>query len=169
MIPRKLKNFALFVDGYGYAGRCEEIALPKLTRKMEEFRAGGMDGPVEIDLGQEKLECEVTLAEYDESVIKQYGLQDGSAVKVKMKGSIERDDASGDKDPVEVVLQGRWRELDFGTWKGGENSTLKMAVAATYYKYSSKGEDLIEIDLVNMVCLVGGQDRLATTRANLGI
>ncbi|WP_232426781.1 phage major tail tube protein [Teredinibacter turnerae] len=35
-----------------------ELALPKLTRKYEEYRGGGMDGAVEISLGQEKIELE---------------------------------------------------------------------------------------------------------------
>ena len=44
--PRVLKNMNLFVDGRGYAGRVDEIELPKLTLKTEEHRAGGMDVPV---------------------------------------------------------------------------------------------------------------------------
>jgi P2 family phage contractile tail tube protein len=36
-----LKNFNLFVDGRGYAGRAEEVTPPKLTIKTEELRAGG--------------------------------------------------------------------------------------------------------------------------------
>ena len=42
MLPKILKNFSAFVDGRGYAGRVDEITLPKLTIKMEEYRAGGM-------------------------------------------------------------------------------------------------------------------------------
>ena len=38
MLPRILKNFNLFVDGRGYAGRVDEITLPKLTIKTEEFQ-----------------------------------------------------------------------------------------------------------------------------------
>ena len=43
-LPRVLKNMNLFVDGRGYAGRIDEIQLPKLTLKTEEHRAIGMDG-----------------------------------------------------------------------------------------------------------------------------
>ena len=39
-LPRVLKNMNLFVDGRGYAGRVDEIQLPKLTLKTEEHRAG---------------------------------------------------------------------------------------------------------------------------------
>ncbi len=50
MLPKILKNFNVFVDGRGYAGRIDEISLPKLAIKTEEYRAGGMDIPVSIDI-----------------------------------------------------------------------------------------------------------------------
>ena len=52
-----LKNFNLFVDGRGYAGKAEEVTPPKLTIKTEEFRGGGMDVPAAVDMGMEKLEA----------------------------------------------------------------------------------------------------------------
>ena len=50
--PRVLKGFNLFVDGRGYAGKVEELELPKLTIKTEEFRSGGMVAPVELGRGR---------------------------------------------------------------------------------------------------------------------
>ena len=47
MLPKILKNFNVFVDGLGYAGRVEEITLPKLTIKTEEYQGAGMSAPVE--------------------------------------------------------------------------------------------------------------------------
>ena len=65
MLPKILKNFNLFVDGRGYAGRVDEITLPKLTIKTEEFQGAGMSAPVEIDLGMEKLEMDMRFSEYE--------------------------------------------------------------------------------------------------------
>lgn len=50
-LPKKLKNMNLFNDGNSYVGQCASVTLPKLSRKLESFRAGGMDGPVKVDLG----------------------------------------------------------------------------------------------------------------------
>ncbi|WP_019604530.1 phage major tail tube protein [Teredinibacter turnerae] len=55
-LPHKLKDFNLFGNGDSWQGKIAELALPKLTRKYEEYRGGGIDGAVEIDLGQEKIE-----------------------------------------------------------------------------------------------------------------
>ncbi|MCD6527000.1 MAG: phage major tail tube protein [Desulfuromonas sp.] len=168
MLPEILKNFSLFVEGRGYAGRVDEVTLPKLTRKMEEYRAGGMNAPVELDMGMEKLECSFTLSECNVDVLRQFGVSDAAIVPVKLKGAVESD-ADGAVVAVEVVLRGRWRELDMGSWKAGDKAVLKVAMAATYYKYSAGGEELIEIDTINMVEKVGGVDRLASRRAALGI
>ena len=42
------KNFSAFVDGRGYAGHVDEFNAPKLTLQTEEFRAGGMDVPIDV-------------------------------------------------------------------------------------------------------------------------
>ena len=57
-LPRKLKHFNAFYNGEEFFGQATEITLPKLARKFEEYRGGGMPGPIDIDLGNEKLEFE---------------------------------------------------------------------------------------------------------------
>ena len=168
-IPRVLKNFNLIVDGRGYAGKIAELVPPKLTRKMEEYRGGGMNAPIEMDMGMEKLECEFSLKEYSEEVLKLWGLVDHAGVTLRAKGALEADDASGTVTPVEVTLRGRWREIDPGNWKAGEESAMKVAVALSYYKYVSNGVTLIEIDVANMTEVIDGTDRLAQIREAIGV
>jgi hypothetical protein len=168
-IPRVLKNFNLVVDGRGYAGRVAELVPPKLTRKMEEFRAGGMAAPVEIDMGLEKMECEFTLKEYNEEILKLWGLTDHAGVTLRFKGALEADDAAGAVTPVEITVRGRWREIDGGGWKAGEETMMKVAVACGYYKYDSDGVTLIEIDAANMIEAIAGADRLAAIREAIGV
>ena len=51
MLPKILKNFNVFVDGRGYAGRVDEITLPKLTIKTEEYQGAGMSAPAAAHSG----------------------------------------------------------------------------------------------------------------------
>ena len=71
--------------------------------------------------------------------------------------------------PVIVNLRGGWKELDAGTWKPGDKSTLKVSVAASYYKLTINDEELIEIDAANLVRKVGGIDQMAEIRAAIGV
>ena len=50
-LPRKLKNMNLFNEGESYLGQIKTVVLPKLTRKMEDYRGGGLNAPLKIDMG----------------------------------------------------------------------------------------------------------------------
>jgi P2 family phage contractile tail tube protein len=166
MLPKILKNFNLYVDGRGYAGRIEEITLPKLTLKTEEFHGAGMSAPVEIDLGMEKLEMDFTFAEYDSELFKNFGLTNGSEIAFTVRGAVQ---STADPEPVVINVRGFFRELDFDTWKPAEKATFKCSVACTYYKLSIGGVELIEIDPINMVRNVNGSDQMLKFREILQV
>lgn len=50
-VPKHLRFFTLFVDGENEVGKVTSVTLPKLTRKTDSYRGGGMMGAVSIDLG----------------------------------------------------------------------------------------------------------------------
>lgn len=167
MLDDILKNMALYVDGRGYAGNVETLTLPKLTMKTEEFRNGGMDAPIEVELGMEKLECEFTLTRFDREVLSLFGLAQGQQIPLTIRGAIESDD--GAQLSVVVNLQGFVREVDYGSWQPGEKATLKMMIALRYYKLTHGPNVVHEIDVPNMVRTINGVDQLAITRTALGI
>jgi P2 family phage contractile tail tube protein len=157
----------LFVDGRGYAGRVDEIELPKLTLKTEEHRAGGMDLPVEIDLGMEKLETSLTISDYDAEVFKLFGLLDRQDTPVTVRGAIQRQGEPA--QAVGISLRGGWKEIDSGTWKPGDKSTLKVSVALNYFRLTIAGEEVVEVDAKNLVRKVGGVDQMAEIRNAIGL
>ncbi|MGI1678975.1 MAG: phage major tail tube protein [Cellvibrionaceae bacterium] len=158
---------ALFVDGRGFAGNVEELTLPKLTLKTEEFRNGGMDAPIEVEMGMEKLESEFTLTRFDKNVLKLFGLAPGQLTPLTIRGAVISDD--GTQTAVVVNLQGIVREMDPGNWKPGEKATLKIMMALRYYKLTHGGDVVHEIDIPNMVRTIGGVDQLSAVRSALGI
>ena len=52
MIPQTLFNMNMFVDGISLQGDVPSLSLPKLTVKTEAYRAGGMDGEVDMEKGR---------------------------------------------------------------------------------------------------------------------
>lgn len=167
MLDDILKNMSLYVDGRGYAGNIESLTLPKLTMKTEEFRNGGMDAPIEVELGMEKLECEFTLTRFDLEALALFGLAQGQNLPLTVRGAIESD--SGGLLSIMVNLQGFVRELDPGSWQPGEKATLKMMMALRYYKLTHGSSVIHEIDIPNMVRTINGVDQLALTRSALGL
>lgn len=167
-LPRKIKNFATFVDGVSYAGEMPEVTLPKLTRKMDDYRSGGMNAPVKADFGMEGMEAELTAAGYMSDLFKSWGTLRHDGVMLRFSGALQADDGEN-VDALEIVMRGRFSEIDPGSAKAGEATAIKYKAALSYYKLTINGETLIEIDAVNMVEMVNGVDRLAEVRAALGI
>ncbi|CAE1142825.1 phage major tail tube protein [Serratia sp. Tan611] len=167
-LPKKLKYLNLFNDGFNYMGVVSSLTLPKLTRKLEKYRGGGMNGAASVDFGldDDALVVEWTMGGIDELVLKQWGQVD--AVPLRFTGSFQRDD-SGDVSALEVVMRGRHKEIDSGDFKQGEDTETKVSTDCTYFKLSIDGKELIEIDTVNMIEKVDGVDRLAAHRKAIGL
>lgn len=165
-IPRILKNYSLFVDGRGLAGTVQTLTLPTLTTKMEEFRAAGMDAPVEIDMGMEKLEGTFELAEYNPDIIALYGLA-GADKQLTARGAMRRD--GEDAVPVVVNMTGVVKQLETGDWVAGDMTSGTFSFALRYLKITIGGREVVEIDKVNMIRRIDGQDQLATIRQAIGV
>lgn len=167
-LPNILKNFNLFNDGGSLMGIADEVELPKLSRKMEDLQAAGMVAPVEIDLGNEKIELTWTCAGFVSEVIKQYGAAKANAVLLRFSGAYQRDD-TGDVSAVEIVVRGRHKEIEHGKAKVGDKSTTKMKTPCTYYKLTVDGKVLLEIDALAFIFIVDGKDLLADQRKAIGL
>jgi P2 family phage contractile tail tube protein len=167
-LPRKLINFALFVDGVSYRGEVPEVKLPELSRKLEDYRAGGMDGEIALDMGQEKMEAEIKGAGFLDGLTAKWGSRRHDAVMLRFAGSLARDDEGGSQ-ACEALMRGRLAKLDTGSQKAGDMTEQNYTYALSYYKLTVGGRVHFEIDLVNMICIVDGEDILANVRADLGI
>ncbi|WNO10443.1 phage major tail tube protein [Teredinibacter sp. KSP-S5-2] len=166
MLDDVLRNMTLTVDGRGYAGNIEELVLPKLSLQTEEFRNGGMDAPVDIELGMEKLECEFTLTRFNRHSLTLFGVFSGET-QLTARGAVVSD--NGQTQAAVINMRGLVRELDMGTWKPGEKSTNKFMVSLRYYKLVLDEFPIYEIDIPNFLRKVNGVDQLAKMRAALGL
>lgn len=167
MTASMLKNMNLFVDGQGKAGKVEEFSPPKLVVQEEDYRAGGMDAAIGVDMGMEKLEASFVMIDYDADVLKLFGMSDGSAVRLTARGAAVNDE--GEVVPVVVNLRGRLVEVDPGTWKPGESAKTTHRVSCRYYKQTVSGEVVHEVDVDNMVRVINGVDQLAAQRSALAV
>ncbi|KVC58900.1 phage tail protein [Burkholderia stagnalis] len=167
-MPRKLKGFNLFHNGENFVGQVTEITLPKLTRKMEDYQGGGMSGPIKVDFGNEAIQMEWTAGGFMKSVLQQYGTMQHDGVLLRFAGGYQTEDSKS-FDAVEIVIKGRHSEIDPGSAKAKEDTAFKVTTVASYYKLSINGEDIIEIDFVNMIDRRNGTDLLEALRKAIGL
>ena len=169
-LPRKLKRLNLFLNGDNWVGEAEDITPAKLSRKFEAYRGGGMGGAVNIDMGLDDsaLDTSFTMGGYSAEILGKMGNGKIDGVALRFAGSIQRDDVVG-VQAVEVFTRGRFKEIDWGTAKVGDNSQAKVSMVNTYYKETMNGVDLCEIDLLNMIWIVDGVDLMAEHRKAIGL
>jgi P2 family phage contractile tail tube protein len=166
-LPKFLKNFNVQVNGFNYKLRAEEITLPKIKVKTEEFQASAMHGPLEIGVSLEKLESTLKLLEIPSEILLATGFSVGGYVTTLVTGA--RQPQGGDAEPLTALMQGWIKGLDFGTWKPGDpkaaNLTIEMAV--NRYSFSIGDIPLINIDLENGIQFISGADYGSSIRKAL--
>jgi P2 family phage contractile tail tube protein len=164
---RVLRNFAVFVDGNGYAGNAEEVTLPTLDIKFEEFMAGGLDSPLPIDMGQEKMELKFKLNDLGADALSTWGVIGGADFTYNFKGALQNLD--GSTESILVACRGHTKTLTPSTWTAGSKANHEYAVFCTYYRYDVDGSTVHEIDVANMIRSINGVDQLANVRTALGM
>ncbi len=166
-IPRKLTNFNLFVEKKGYAGLVEEVTLPKITHKMADHRGGGMIGTIRYQMGIEPMEANFKLASYEPEPFKLMGFRKNGPLSLQVVGTQQY---YGDILAMEATMRGMISEVDMGTIKIGDNTTLSFKMDVEYFKLSFQDKvtrvvtDVVEIDIKNNIEKYGEDDLQATVR-----
>ena len=168
MLPKPVTSYNLFIDGKGLAGRAEGVKLPKLERQTEEFKGGGMGGPVDLDMGQGGLKLEFSLAEFNTDILKLWGTASASGINARLMAAAPAQDGS-QVDAIEVSVRGRWKSIGFDEVKAKSIAKFPVEMSLTYYKYSVNGVVIIEIDQLSGKLVVDGTDLSLAVRQAIGL
>ena len=166
MMPKILRNFNLVIAhdlSKQVIDAVDEITLPKLTIKTQEYRFGGMDIPVKIDVGMDPLEADFSITGYNEILAKILG----KYALFTFTGAV-RDKENKDIQ-MKIVVKGLASENDFGNWKSGEGGTTKVKIECNYYRLEFNNKTSIEIDPDNFVRIIDGVDHLESARNALDL
>jgi P2 family phage contractile tail tube protein len=126
-----------------------------------------MDGPIDIDIGMEKMTTSYVLRNYSADVLALWGIVPGQLIQVAARGALESED--GTVTPVVHNMRGKILQPDRGTWSPGQSASITINMTLEAFKETIGGVSVTEIDVINMVRIVGGVDRLAEQRTALGI
>src|SRR5512146_1538436 len=89
-----LRKFIVWADGYGKLGEGENCKLPVPEVNTEDFRGGGMDCPIKVDLGCNPLTMEFKLSSMDPQVYNLWGLYPGQEKQFTIRGALAHQDGS---------------------------------------------------------------------------
>ncbi|MCA8880396.1 MAG: phage major tail tube protein [Rhodobacteraceae bacterium] len=162
--PRTIRGFNAFIDGIGYFGRVTEAKLPMLTLQTEEHRGAGMDQPIAIDMGMERMTTEVVFAEWAPELMMHFGTRKRLVLR---PGAMGEDSFAA--DTIIATIGARWTGVEPGQLKQGSTSVLTLKASADYFRLEHNGTEICEIDVENGKRVIGGEDQLASLRAAMGL
>jgi P2 family phage contractile tail tube protein len=166
----KVYHANVYVDGTNnLVGRASEITLPEIAAATDEHAAIGMIGTLVLPTGLEALSVSMKWNGYYADRLAM-GANPFQAHKLQVRASIESYEAAGrvGEQPLVIMLIGRWTKAPLGTFAHQSQPELEDELACTYLKVTIGGEELVEIDVMENVWRVRGEDVLAGYRANLG-
>ena len=162
------KNFSLYVDGFGFAGNVDEYTPPVLASQVEDYRAGGMDTSVAVEMGQEKMEASFKISSISPEVLRLWGVAPGTTVPLIVRGALE--DIGTNEITVEKFTQrGTIRSVEWDAITPGAKAGLTFTMDVREFQYELNGSVIHDIDVLNMKRIVNGVDRLEQLRAAIGI
>lgn len=165
-IPRKFKNFNIFVDGVGFAGRAEEASLQTLNVRSEDHTAG-LDTPYPVDMGMETPSLFFDIAEPSGDAVKHFAKAD--EIGITLLGTCNNDESTA-SEPIVVTARGFIGSMDLGNWNAGiQKVTAKFTMKLVYVKVKGLDGSTFELDLKNNKRMVNGTDVVEVIRGKIKI
>ncbi|UTO27861.1 phage major tail tube protein [Bartonella harrusi] len=164
VLPRVLKYFNIFVDGIPYQAKCESVTLPNLSLVVEEYRGGGMDSSLEIDLGLETLILTMTISDCSPELMALLGRSD---VNISLRSSMQAQGTPA--EGVVITMRGLCKGFEMAEWQPGSKATSTATFTLQYFKYVQKDVEIVEIDVLNLIRKFNGVNQLAEHKNFLGI
>lgn len=162
--PRHImRNAALFLNRENYIGQASEIGFPQLKRKMQEVFNGGMEVPIEVELGYEMPEQDFKMTSFDPVVLKLFGLAIG--VETEIMATAANVDDDGTTHSMVSYIRGIIKEAKPDGHKRGDISMVEYMVSFRYFKLEIDGQPIYEMDPFGVS--VGGVSQTAAIRRAL--
>ena len=155
----KVYDANVYVNNASKHGLASEITAPTITALMTDYKAMGMIGSAEFFNGFDKLETTIKWTYPDNEAQKAFG-NFLKPVDLMIRSSKAEYDNTGitDEKPIVMYIRGYSKTLPGGAFKAKEDTELEI-----------DGEEIVEIDVINNIYKVGGEDLLAERRQNLGL
>ena len=165
----RITNANIYLEGNNLLGRAEEVKLPDVTAIMQEHKALGMVGKIELPAGFDKLEGEIKWNSlYDDAA--KITANPYKSVQLMCRSSIETYGAQGRVKQVALVtyLTVMFKKNPLGAFKQHDNAEFPSSFSATYIKQVIDGNEVLELDYLANIFKVNGEDMLQDYRTNIG-
>lgn len=168
MIPEVLNNFKVYNgDGDEYLGITAEMSLAELSAITASISGAGLPGTYDVPVvgHYDSISQEIPFRVLEKSAVSIMNTM--KAVRLNIRGAIQcTDKGTGVSEMVgfRYVCGGRCTSFNPGTAQPGQPMNGSATINATYILIEVGGEKIVEIDKLNNVCRIDGEDLLDQVR-----
>jgi P2 family phage contractile tail tube protein len=169
LIPEQIINYNLYNEAEKLVGITGEVTLPALEMMTETVSGAGIAGEYESAIPGHfgSMPIDISFRMLNESSV---SLLKESTVMLTLRASHQSYDVSSGKKlrrPLKVVIRGITKSLELGKVEVGKPTESKVSVEVLYIKVSENDKVLVEIDKLNMICVIDGKDILEDVRGQI--
>ena len=165
-IPEKISEYNAYLDGSKMIGVAASVTLPEINMKTSTVSGVGVNGELDSPtIGQfESMEQEIQFNTLYSSAMDM--LSPLSTVNLTLRAAQQVYDKTGGYNfkGLRVVEIGRVKEFEPGKLEKSSTMEAKLKLELTYIKIENDGVTLVEVDKLNGVYIVNGEDALAEIR-----
>lgn len=145
-----------------------EITLPTLEGKTVEVSGTGILGDIEAVIvgmfGSTNMEIPFVSLTKDAYKMMKTNKPTGMTIRTAIQG-FNTENSQATFTPMKIVVKGMVKSINPGKVKAGEQMDASLTLEVTYIKIEYDGITSLELDKLNEVFVVDGEDMLADVRA----
>ena len=166
-IPQVVNRYNLYRKGTKLVGLTGEVELPAVTMVTDTLEGAGTGGNMDIPvIGlTENIDIQIPFMSLTKDL---FSLANpGEAEDLTLRGAIQGTDPATGKisyTSIAISMRGTVKGITPGTVKSGGKMESSVTMTLSYYKIALDGETVLEIDKLNNVFVVNGDDVLKEVR-----
>lgn len=166
---KSISNANVYVEGGSLLGKCEKVKLPDVSFATDEVKPLGLVGAFEVPTGLEKMEGEIVWISYYPGAAPLYA-NPWKTHKIQIRSSSDTHDDNGllSRQPMVTHMNCAFKKSAMGEYEQNKGARFTSSFSCTYIKQVLDGKDMLEIDVLNNIYRVEGEDMLAEYRENIG-
>ena len=166
----KVFDANVYINNASKHGQASEITCPDVNYIMNDYNSLGMIGTARFPNGIESMEATIKWT-YPDNDAQTAMANPFKAVDVMVRSSKADYDNAGlvEEKPVLILMRGFPIKHQGGSFTPKTDVEVESTLAVNYYKLEVDGEEIIEVDAINNIFKVDGEDLLEDRRKNLGI
>lgn len=169
--PELINGARLYEDGNDNCLGVVDVELPTLASMTQTIDGIGLAGEIDAPVVGHFSGMEVKM-NWRTPKAPAFKLLGANGASLELRAAVQNWDSGENSyamDKVRIVMRGRAKEFELGTFKDANPSDSSTTVECTYLKYEHNGETVLEIDKYAYIANINGTDVLSEVRDALGI